>query len=1058
MPTTARLIPWLLMTLALAGAYVLLGVLAVKLALPPSYASLLYPGAGLALAAVLCLGPRAAPSVALGAFAVNVLLSEDRGHFSLLSPALIGLGAMLQALAGAWAVRRWVSQPLLLSEPADLLRFYLLGALLACTINPTLSSGALLLVGALDPQMLPQHWLSWWVGDTLGVLIGAPIALTLLAQPREAWAPRRLSVGLPLLATSLLLALVTLRIAEWDEQRERANFEHEADSAFSALRAELHEPLDALEAVRGILSVAPQLSRSEFEQATRGYLLLDGPVLALGWAAQLERQRTPAFEAAARAEGLYGYAVHDRGRQGDLSTEPAEPWMAIRLIEPLARNAPALGVNIRSIAASRHAVLQAARSGLPAATAGFQLSQDSEASVGVVVYQALYDGKPGTAAERLPALRGLAFATLRPDHLLKRVAAGMPARLEICLIDTDTSAPHRRLAGPPGCESLPTSLPFKLHALNFAGRSWDVRVYAREGLLPGGSRSSSLFALIGLFSTALLGALLLTVTGRARRVEALVQARTAELRHEVQERELASQAQAKSEQRLRNIFEHVPIGLLFADLDGRPREVNPHLCRMLGYSAEEMMEMRIGALTHPDDRAEDGRLLNELMAGHIGMYRRQKRLLARDGRVLSVRLLVTALRDSSGQPDRLLAVAEDITDQLKIRELEQARAAAEAASQAKNDFLSRMSHELRTPLNAMLGFTQLLDMDTQPALSARQRSWTAQVQHAGWHLLEMINDILDLSRIESGALKLELSRQDLLPLVDSAMSMVEKLAQQRGLRVSRSLGEGARYAWGDATRVRQVLTNLLSNAVKYNVEGGKIHISSRRLDERTLEIAVTDTGLGLSQEQQAQLFQPFNRLGRESSSTEGTGIGLVISKRLAELMGGSLDVASAPDEGACFMLRLPLADAPAQPSAEVARATPAPAVAGRAQRVIYVEDNSTNIEVMRGILAQRPQLQLEVHLDGASGLAALLDAPPELLLLDMQLPDMDGLTLLARLRADPRGATIPVVAVSANALHEQIERAQAAGVRHYLTKPVDVTRLLAVLDELLGGQNTAAAS
>ncbi|MDC6167164.1 CHASE domain-containing protein [Paucibacter sp. XJ19-41] len=1051
MPRPHRLLTsWPVQALALALAYALLGLLTVKLAIPPNYASPLYPGAGLALAAVLCLGRKVAPGIWLGSFGVNLWLGQDIGLNSLLVPAVAGAGATLQALAGAWLVGRWVSQPLTLSEPRDLARFYLLGAGLACVVSASCGTAALLLVGAIAPADLGANWASWWLGDTVGVLIGAPVALTLLAQPRSAWAPRRLSVGLPLLIATLLMALATLKVSEWDAHRERSNFEREAAAAASALETALREPLGALEAMHGLLLVAPQISRADFERGSAAYLLPGGNLLALGWAAELARADVAAFDLQARADGLPDYHAKDRQRPGDFRPAADEPMLAIRLIEPLARNAPALGVNIRSIPASRLALQRAQRTALPSATAGFQLSQDSGVSIGVVVYQSLYWGQPSTEALRRLTHRGVVFATIRPDLLVQTVSTTMPAHLRICLVDTDPAAPHRRLAGPAGCETLPGAALHTLRPVSFAGRNWDIVIYAPQGGPRESGRSSWAFAMVGLLCTALLGALLLTVTGRARRIADLVQERTAELQHEVGERERASRALIESERRFRNIFDNVPIGIIFADLDGMPQEANPHICRMLGYTAEELLSRRSLAITHPDDRSEDVRLARLLLAGKIGMYRREKRYLAKDGRIVHGRALVSLLRDAKGEPYRLVGVVEDITDQLKMRELEHARALAEAANRAKNEFLSRMSHELRTPLNAMLGFTQLLEMDRTQPLSERQRGWAAQVQQAGWHLLEMINDTLDLSRIESGSMKLDLQRQNLAELLDDALALIEKPAGQRGIAIHKALDPQALHALGDATRIRQVLTNLLSNAVKYNIEGGSITIGTQRVDALSVELSVSDTGLGLSPAQLAALFQPFNRLGREHSGTEGTGIGLVICKRLAELMGGALTVSSVEGRGSRFALRLPAATeagpeigASAAPVAEPAYAAP--------RRVVYIEDNATNVEVMRGILAQRRQIRLEVHADGRSGLAAVLADPPDLLLLDMQLPDTTGLALLQALRAAPQCAALPVVAVSANALPDHIERTRAAGAQHYLTKPVEVRELLDLLDELLGG-------
>lgn len=1056
MDSNRKLLAWLVTTLALALAYVACGLLGLQLTIPPNYASPLYPAAGLALVGLVSLGLRHAPGVALGALVVNLISMHAHGlPPSLLAPLLMSVGAMLQALVGAWAVRRWVARPLQLSEPRDLARFFLLGAGLACVISPTVGVATLLLTGVIGLPQAPSDWAAWWMGDTMGVLIAAPIVLTLIGRPRKIWAPRRLSVGLPMLLTTVLMALGTVAVTEWDAQRARSNFERDAVSAANNLEAMLREPLMALQAARSLLLLAPTLSRAEFERATVDYLQAGGPLLAVGVARRVARAQLPAFDQAARAEGLDGFTARDRQRPGDVPTPADEDLLAIRLIEPLARNASALGVNIRSIPVARRAVEQALVSATAAATAGFPLSQDAPSgpAIGVVVYQAFYAGNPAGPAERLGAAQGVVFATVRPDQLLQAVAPTMPDYLALCLVETDPQAANRRLAGPAGCEALPSRLPVKLRQVDFGGRDWAIRVYAPNGYPPDEARSWP-FALVGLLMTGLLGMLLLLVTGRARRIEDLVLARTAELKREVTEREHGELALRESEQRLRNILDNAPVGILFADLNGQFQEINPYFCRLVERSAAELLRLHTFDISHPDDAEEDLRLARSLLRGEIGLYQRHKRYLTPAGREVQVRGVVSLLRDSEGRPHRIVGVVEDIGDQLKMQALERARESAEAANQAKNDFLSRMSHELRTPLNAMLGFTQLLDLDSIERLSERQRGRTAQIQRAGWHLLEMINDTLDLSRIESGALKLDIARQSLAQLLDEAQALVEGDARMRGLQLSRTLGERARFVLGDATRVKQVLINLLSNAVKYNVEGGSIAISSRRVDEQVVELVVSDSGLGLSPEQLAALFQPFNRLGREHSNTAGTGIGLVISKRLAELMGGDLGASSGgighERGGASFVLRLPAADA-GQAPLSTPEAVPVPVYAGQ-RRLVYIEDNEVNAEVMRGVLEQRPQIALQVCSTGQAGLAALRAAPPDLLILDMQLPDMDGLAVLQHLLADAApvpGLVFPVVVVSANALPDQILACHAAGVRHYLTKPIDVRELLALLDQLL---------
>ena len=623
--------------------------------------------------------------------------------------------------------------------------------------------------------------------------------------------------------------------------------------------------------------------------------------------------------------------------------------------------------------------------------------------------------------------------------------------LRWCLVDLDApaDAPRRVLAAsdecrPPGVNHLVHRQPVRM-----GGRVWELQLHAAPSDLPTEGRwNIPLFALSGMSVTALLGTVLLTITGRTRRVEQIVADRTADLRHEIQERRRAETALRESELRWRAIVDHLPVGVVYAELDGRIREANPRLCRMLGTDADMLGQRTLDQLAiagpHGTVRA---------LAAQLGPQRElvQLRLQLRHahGHPVEVELVLGLLRDANGQPRRLLGVVEDITEHLRLAQAERARENAEAASRAKSEFLSRVSHELRTPLNAILGFGQLLALDREPGLNERQLGWNAQVQQSGWHLLSLINEMLDLARIESGDIRLTLAPQPALASLHECLAMVQPSAQARGLELVTRQTEGARPVLADPTRLRQVLTNLLSNAVKYNREGGRVH--GRVIDDGgpMVRIEVQDEGDGLSPDQISHLFEPFNRLGREGSAIEGTGLGLVISLRLAEAMGGSLRARSTPGQGACFELCLPAApyastQDPVLAPAEAATARPHPP-----RQVLYIEDNETNAEVMRGVLAQRDWLQLEVAATGTAGLASARRQRPDLLLLDMHLPDMDGLDVLAALRADPALAEVPVLAVSADATAERIGRARAAGVQGYVTKPIDVPLLLAQIEQLI---------
>ncbi len=1052
----ALLLPALLTALAYAAA----GQLALLLALPPSYAAPIYPSAGIALAAALVYGRRALPGVLLGAYIVNAWLVGSRGAPPLVMHGLalaIALGATLQAGVGA-ALVRWRSGSRALAEPRDVAVFCLFGALIACLCSCTIATAALSWAHVLPADARGLTWWTWWAGDTLGVLIGAPIALTLIGQPRSDWAPRRVALALPLLAATALLALATTQVARLDDLRSRNAFERAAAAAADSAANQLHHALFALQAMQGLFVASGEVTREEMLRAADPWLKLPIRLQAIGYSERVPRAELPAYELRASTQDGRTFRVFERRERGTapISSQDSDA-LVIRFAEPFDSNSGAVGLNQLSVPAVREAVGRAIVTDLPAASAGFRLTQEVGDQTGVVLYRALYRGEP-TAAERAGAARGIVFVTLRMDQSMAAAMKDQPVSLHWCLVDSDPASPRPRLSGPLGCESAAADGFSFRRDFDIGGRRWQLRLSAPPAAFAeAGVLNAWLFSTAGLLSTAMLAALLLTVTGRTRRIEHAVTQRTAELQREMTERARADQALRDSEQRFRNILDHAPIGIVYADLAGRVREANPKFRDMVGYRADALAGRSLTELAHPDDRADAAELLTRLISGEarsdtLATSRRQ-RLLHRHGQVLWVQMTLSVLRDSSGQPLRLVAVVEDVTERLKLQEAERGRQRAESANQAKNEFLSRMSHELRTPLNAMLGFAQLLELDRKPPLAAHQSEWTSQIQHAGWHLLEMINDTLDLSRIESGTLRLEAVAVDVVPLLRLCVAMVEPAAGRRGIQVRDQVDPAARVVQADPTRLKQVLTNLLSNAVKYNVDGGRVHVETRPGSDGGVDILVSDTGLGLSDTQVSELFQPFNRLGREHSNIEGTGIGLVISRRLAELMGGSLVASSREGAGSTFVLHLP--GGSLGQVADADRPEPGDAtVPYRQRRVHYVEDNETNAEVMRGILAQRPQVEMSISMSGLDGLAAIRAEPPDLILLDMHLPDIDGLELLRHLKHDVRTASVPVVVVSADATPTRVNDAIAAGAAHYLTKPLNLAAFLALIDGLLEEMDT----
>jgi len=397
----------------------------------------------------------------------------------------------------------------------------------------------------------------------------------------------------------------------------------------------------------------------------------------------------------------------------------------------------------------------------------------------------------------------------------------------------------------------------------------------------------------------------------------------------------------------------------------------------------------------------------------------------------------------------LVRTYTDMTDRHQAEAaLIAARDEAERANRAKSEFLSRMSHELRTPMNAILGFGQLMEADSADPLSSGQRQRVQQLMRGGHHLLVLINEVLDIARIEAGTLHLDLHPVNVLALARDCLALVQPVAQARGVRLNDATAGGHCMAQADATRLKQVLLNLLSNAIKFNRTDGQVRLTCQHEADAVL-IEVADEGPGIDAALVPRLFQAFERLDVDGA-VEGTGIGLALSRHLVALMQGSIGVRSAVGQGSVFWLRLP---AGAEPAPMLALAAPADAQALPARRrsVLYIEDNEVNQILMAGMLAHRPSIDLRMAGLPEEGLAMVAAEPPDLVLLDIQLPGMDGFEVLRRMRELPALRRLPVVAVSANAMPDDLEDARRAGFADYLTKPVDMQRLLAVVDQALAG-------
>ena len=897
-----------------------------------------------------------------------------------------------------------------------------------------------------------------WVSDLAGIVAVAPVLLCWLGRPQAVWRERRRAVALPLLLLMLVMLPGFDQVARRDATRLQVRFDREAAARELRLQQLLAEPLDAAQALRGMLAAGgDSLPPLVFDRLAAGWLQRAPGLLAVGWLQAPPAGTAPALQhghaAAAEATAALAQALAGLRWPEAASASPAAND-APRL-QPAAGAAPALlllqpvpaldgGPPRRWVAA----LVDVQRQLAPA------LPPTDDPNVRLCLFDA-------TAAAAAPAPAAAPAAPAAPAATA--ATAGRPLLL----------------AGPPVCERDPTAGAYfsQVSRLTLGERRLDLLVIEPPTADNRLFTAVWLLALPTVLGMSLLATLLLALTGRIRRIEDRVRERTAALNAEIDERRATERRLLESEQRFRAMFDSVSIGVTLVDTAGRITMVNPAFARMMGYDPPELAHSLVGKplsdIRLPDVEHDDGTA--EALGGEGA---RRQRYLTADGRVLQVAASLRTLHDAQGQPVATVGALQDLTQVLRLREAERERDEAAVANRTKTEFMARLSHELRAPLNAIVGFAQRLgEAEVDEVQRSRQ---LLQIRQAGWHLLDMINDVLDLSRMEAGSLRLQLEPVALPELVQEALAMVEPAAQQAGVALELSLSPQVEWVQADATRLRQVLVNLLGNAVKYNRRGGRVELRTRPAGMGELLIEVEDSGIGIPEDKLDELFTPFHRLGRDGQEgreaqagqggQSGTGIGLVVCRKLVGLMGGELEVSSRLGQGSVFGVRLPRPAGEPQAGAgstaaisalSALSAAAASSAYSRSEssgftplqshvaigQVLCIEDDDADVAALERLLQQRPGVTLERAATGADGLARAAQA--DLILLDLDLPDQPGLDVLRALQADARTHDIPVLVVSAETRPQRIDECFDAGATQFLSKPLDAQQLLRAIDELL---------
>jgi PAS domain S-box-containing protein len=540
----------------------------------------------------------------------------------------------------------------------------------------------------------------------------------------------------------------------------------------------------------------------------------------------------------------------------------------------------------------------------------------------------------------------------------------------------------------------------------------------------------------------------------------------------------------QAEDQYRTLVEQLPMVIYRAKFgEGGARSyVGPQVESLMGYPREDWVADPRFWYEHILAEDRERVLRDQAHSRETGEpFASEYRMVGRDGRILWLRDEAQVLPDEDGTGSSIQGVMVDITESKRAKEaierlneeleqrvaerttdletanvsLREAKEVAERANTAKSEFLSRMSHELRTPLNAILGFGQLIETS---ALAPDDLESVEQILKGGRHLLGLINEVLDISRIESNRLSLSVEPVSVNEVVLEAIDLVSPLCADRGIELAATISQPPSFVLADRQRLKQVLLNLLSNAIKYNRMRGRVDVSCEALGDDRVAMRVTDTGPGFPLEDLDRLFAPFDRLGSETTGAEGTGLGLALSKALIESMAGRIVVESEQGLGSTFTVELPASREPGwDVDGSEQDQVVGPSGSSRLRTILYVEDNLANVVLVERILLQRPSLKLVAAMQGRLGLELAREHSPALVLLDLHLPDLSGEEALERLRKDPMTRHIPVIIMSADSTPGQMDRLRAIGIDDYVTKPLDVTRFLEVVDRALAGRSDRIA-
>jgi PAS domain S-box-containing protein len=863
--------------LLLALAYVLAGRLALLLAIPPGFASAIFPPVGIALAAVLIWGYPMLAGVFLGSTLLNLSIGfssfEALNLKGLLIASGIALGTSLQSLLGSWLIRRYVGFPTALTDERSIFQLLLLGGPLACLLSASGGAGVLYFSQVISAAEFPFSWWTWWVGDSIGVLIATPLMFIAFAEPRALWRSRAGNVGLPLLISCAIMVLVFIRSSEAEQNNLKLRFHEQAKLMSQTLQSRFDLYGKAAQSIERFFSASQNVTREEFALFVANLPQTYPGISALAWDPWISAAERADYEARMAAEGFPGLRINQYDEAGaQVPAGARESYVPITYIEPLAANAQTLGFDAASDPLRRQALDQARDSAQATMTAPVRLVQGGQPQPGVLILYPVYRGAAAPSLEqRRRALRGYAVAVLRIKDLIDSALGVYPTDSFQLHLQDVTEASAQNLYGQANSE-LPGYATALLWQERFpvGGRSLQLSITPTTAFLQRNHGLQPWVVLAGgLLLCSLLGGFLLAMTGRAEQIRRQVEQRTLELSA---------------------ILENAAEGILIFDAQGLIERANPAISRLFGYDAEALSRRWIGQLI-PTLQRNSGDAL-------AGLLDKPQEVSGRHANAQQLELEITLSTYELPGRRRYICMLREISARKQVERL-------------KSEFVSTVSHELRTPLTSIKGALDLLAAGTVGELAPAAQGLVGIAQSNSERLISLVNDILDIEKLEFGQVGIHLSRTDLRPLLREALAHNQGYADSFAvhLQLDDSNLPEQTLVEVDGLRLQQVLSNLISNAVKFSPPQGQVEISAQVIDGN-VRVQVLDHGPGIADEFRTRIFQKFAQAdGSDGRRRGGTGLGLSICKALIERMHGQIGYSSVVGQGSTFYFTLPLLDA-----------------------------------------------------------------------------------------------------------------------------------------------------